>query len=286
MSAGDYRAEVAEVGAGLAGLWHGEQSITVPYADQVLPPMSSGAVLLPWPNRIRDGRYSLSGKPYQLPLTEPDRLNAIHGLVRWVRWSVIEQNDSSITLEHWLVPQTGYPFALRLALRYALDPDDGLSVRTWAANVGDDAAPFGAGFHPYLDLSGQDFDEVAVEIPAESVLIVDERMIPAGRSPVSETAYDFRETRPIGSLRLDHGFTDLTNGRARVEASGMTRELWWEPAFGYLQVFTPEESRFGTTALAVEPMTCPANAFASAESLIVLAPAEEFSASWGIRDAT
>ncbi|MEO7262477.1 MAG: aldose epimerase, partial [Jatrophihabitantaceae bacterium] len=123
IAAGGYRAVLAEVGACLAGLWHDGSPVTVESPPDALPPKSTGAVLLPWPNRIADGRYSFDGVDYQLPLTEPARLNASHGLVKWVRWGATHHDGSSLTLAHDLAPQTGYPFELRLEISYRLDAD-------------------------------------------------------------------------------------------------------------------------------------------------------------------
>ncbi|MDQ1732809.1 MAG: aldose 1-epimerase [Pseudonocardiales bacterium] len=282
LSAGDYRARVSEVGAGLAGLEHAGRHLTAPWPAGALPPMSSGAVLMPWPNRIRDGHYSFAGKDYQLPLSEPAQHNASHGLVRWERWALGSRDESSVTLTLDLVPQTGYPFELSFALRYALAADSGMTVAVTATNIGRDAAPFGAGFHPYLDLNGHDIDHAEVDIPVATMLLTDERQIPAQRSPVNGTPYQLTPRRPIGSLRVDHGFTDLTDSKALVAVGDQAVELWWSEQFKYLQVFTPPVERFGRTALAIEPMTCAANAFNSGEGLISLEPGQVWTASWGI----
>ncbi|MDQ1719173.1 MAG: aldose 1-epimerase [Pseudonocardiales bacterium] len=283
IKAGDYRAAISEVGAGLAGLWRGDRPVTSPWADGVLPPMSCGAVLLPWPNRIRDGRYSYAGSQYQLPITEPAQHNASHGLVRWVRWEVAERADHSVTLTHDLVPQTGYPFELRMHIRYALSAESGLTVSTQVTNQGRQSAPFGAGFHPYLDLDGHDLDHAELEIPAATMLLTDDRQIPVGRSSVHGTPYQLSPARPVGTLRLDNGFADLTGSKAIVKIADHTTEIWWSEEFQYLQVFTPPVQRFKRTAIAVEPMTCPADAFNSCDGLIELEAGGSWSASWGIR---
>ena len=178
IAAGDYRAEIAEVGAALAGLWLADRPVTVDADPEQLPPKSSGAVLVPWPNRIRDGRYAFDGEQFQLPLTEPAAGNASHGLVKWVRWSCQDRRPAELTLVHDLVPQTGYPFELRLELRYALDPVTGLAVRLTAHNTGRRDAPFGAGFHPYLDLAGHPLDTAELLVPADTVLLTDGQQIP------------------------------------------------------------------------------------------------------------
>lgn len=285
ITAGDYTATISEVGAGLAGLDHGDRAITTPWPGDRLPPMSDGAVLIPWPNRIRDGEYSFGGKGYQLPLSEPAQHNASHGLLRWERWEVADSDASSITLGIELVPQTGYPFELACVLRYALTADSGLTVTVTVTNHGALAAPFGAGFHPYLDFDGYDFDRLEVDVPADTMLLTDDRQIPIGRTSVAGTPYQLSPNRPLGSLRLDHGFTDLTAPRATVGVGDHRSTIWWSEEFRYLQVFTPPIERFGRTALAIEPMTCPANAFNSGEGLVALEPGEQWSAAWGISAA-
>ena len=283
IAAGPYRATLAEVGANLAGLWHDGSPVTVDTPPDGLPPKSTGAVLLPWPNRIAGGRYSFDGVDYQLPLTEPAKLNASHGLVRFVRWTASQQDGSSVTLAHDLVPQTGYPFELRLQVSYQLLAEDGLRVQASVTNTGRSTAPFGAGFHPYLDLAGQDLDSVELMVPAGTVLDTDERQIPVGRHPVEGTPFDLRTSRPLGDLRLDHGFADLSGSAAVLRTERRAVELSWDAAFGYLQVFTPPFITPGRNAVAIEPMSCPANAFNSGEGLVRLEPGAAWTGSWGIR---
>ncbi len=284
LQAGDYRATVADVGAGLASLTHGDRPVTSPWPAGVLPPMSSGAVLLPWPNRIRDGHYRFGGAEYQLALSEPAQHNASHGLVRWERWEVRAADESTLTLGLDLVPQTGYPFELSFEIRYTLQAESGLTVSTTARNIGATTAPFGAGFHPYLDLDGHDIDHVELGVPAQTMLLTDQQQIPTQREPVTGTPYQLWPLRKMGTLRLDHGFTDLSGSVATVRLDERTAtELWWSDEFAYLQVFTPPVPRFGRTAIAIEPMSCPADAFNSGDGLIELGAGQSWSGSWGIR---
>lgn len=130
---------VTSRGAGIRA-WPG---VLAGYPAGASPPKGHGQVLMPWPNRIQDGRYEWDGDTHQLPLNEPPY--AIHGLVRDVDWDVAGDG----AFEHVLEPQPGYPFRLRLRVEYSVGAD-GLTVRDIAENVGDRAAPFGAGHHPYL----------------------------------------------------------------------------------------------------------------------------------------
>src|SRR6185437_11185007 len=282
ITAGDYRAGIAEVGAALAGLWLADRPVTVDVDSRQLPPKSCGAVLVPWPNRVRDGRYAFDGEQFQLPLTEPAAGNASHGLVKWVRWSCQDQKPAELIMVHDLVPQTGYPFELRLELHYALDPVTGLAVRLTACNTGHRDAPFGAGFHPYLDLAGHPLDTAELLVPAGTVLRTDSQQIPVGREPVAGTSFDFRTIRSIGADRLDHGFADLTGQLALLRTADRTISLGWDAGFNHLQVFTPPSITPGRNAVAIEPMSCPADAFNSGQKLVRLAPGESWSGGWGV----
>jgi aldose 1-epimerase len=282
LALGGQRAVVTEVGAGLRTYSAGGREVLDGYPLDALADSGRGQLLIPWPNRIRDGVYRLDGREHQLPLNEPERGNAIHGLVRWSSWTVAERSGNRVVLEHVLHPSPGYPFTLELRVEYSLSAD-GLAVRTTAANAGSESCPYGAGAHPYLTVSAGSVDEAIVRIPARTVLASDERGIPVGSSPV-DGELDFRKPRPVGTARLDHCFTELErdeDGLARVHVDETI--LWADEGYPYLMVFSgdglPEGAR---RSLAVEPMTCAPNAFASGDGLVVLEPGEEHAAAWGI----
>jgi aldose 1-epimerase len=247
---------------------------------------------MPWPNRIRDGRYTFAGQSHQLALTEPDRGNAIHGLVQWAIWSLLEQTEETVTLGYRLRPQQGWEWSLDLSVTYALTIS-GLIVTPRARNVGSEAAPFGFGAHPYLSVGEDRVDEVEITIPAAAVLEVDDRLLPRGLAAVDGTEQDFRARRSLGALELDTAFTSIVgeaDGRWRVTLAhprtGRSVTLWAEAAaYPWLQVFTgdslPLTSR-RTSGIAVEPMTCPPDAFNSGSGVLVLEPGQEFAAHWGI----
>jgi aldose 1-epimerase len=279
----DQQAVVTEVGAGLRTYSAGGREVLVGYPPDQLAPSGRGQLLVPWPNRIRDGVYELDGRRHQLPLNELERGNAIHGLVRWSSWAVVERAAGRVVLAHVLRPQPGYPFSLALNVEYSLLPD-GLAVRTQATNVGAETAPYGAGAHPYLSVDTETVDETVLRVPARAVLEADERSIPVGSRSVEGTALDFRKPRPIGSAQLDHCFTDLDRGEdglARVEAGATT--LWSDESYPYLMIFTGDGLPDGARrSLAVEPMTCAPNAFASGDGVVLLEPGESHAAAWGI----
>ncbi len=189
-------------------------------------------------------------------------------------------------MEHTLEPQPGYPFSLALSIEYALGAG-GLTVRTTATNAGAEACPYGAGAHPYLTVGTEPVDSATLRVPARTVLRSNERGLPVGEEPVEGTDYDFRRPRPIGETVLDHAFTGLDRGEdglARVELDGeRSVSLWVDETYPYLMVFTgdplPDVAR---RSLAVEPMTCPPNAFRTGTDLVRLEPGESFTSVWGI----
>jgi aldose 1-epimerase len=285
LDAGDYAVTIVEVGATLQRFTAGGADVTVPFADDVLPPRGCGAVLVPWPNRIDGGVYRFADEKQQLALTEPEEGNAIHGLARWERWTKVRHTDTELTLRLDVVPQKGYPFPLRVEVTYALDASSGLTVRMRARNTGTGPAPFGAGAHPYLGTRGHALDGVTLQVPARRMIDSDERGIPTGSHALAG-ADDLRRGRRLGERRFDNGFTDLVRrdglGRAEIRTRSGGTQLWFDDAFGYLQVFTVDSLVGGPPGVAIEPMTCPSNAFNSGEGLLVLQPREEWSGTWGI----
>lgn len=293
LSFGDHRVVIVEVGGGLREYTYAGRPVLDGYPEAEMSQSGRGQILIPWPNRLRDGRYEWEGRGLQLPLTEPDKQNAIHGLVRWSNWVPAERDAQRAVMRYVLHPQTGYPFVLSLELVYSLD-EHGLTVETTAVNVGAGPCPFGAGAHPYLTMGTETVDECILEAPGAAWMETDERQIPRATRDVAGTEYDFRSARPIGSAQLDTGYGSLArdaDGRARVtlEApAGGRVTLWMDEAYPYLMLFTgdalpdPVRRRQG---LAVEPMTCAPNAFASGEGVRTLAPGERFTGRWGIDPA-
>ena len=290
ISAGEYHATVTELGAGLRELHHRGRPLIAGYDPDDLPPAAAGQLLAPWPNRVDGGRYHFAGQELQLDLSEPPKGNAIHGLTRWDCWTLAEHGTARVRLRHMLSGRAGYPFCLRIEAEYQLHPDEGLRVTVTASNPGTRTAPYGTGSHPYLTAGTPVVDECELTVPVTSWLPVNERGIPMGPpDQVAGTAFDFREARRIETTRLDHAFTDLApgeDGRTRVRLAGPDGGvlLWAGPGYRWLQVFTGDalDESHRRRALAVEPMTCPPNAFVTGTDLIRIEPDGSVRHTWGI----
>jgi aldose 1-epimerase len=289
IAAGDYRATVTELGAGLRRLSYRDRPAIVEYEADEVPPAGAGQLLIPWPNRVDGGRYSFAGATHQLDLSEPAHGNAIHGLTRWDRWTAVAREASHVELSHTLLGRPGYPFCVESTVRYELS-GDGLEVRVSARNVGTSPAPYGTGSHPYLTAGTPLIDECELELPASRWLDADGRGIPAGApADVTGSRLDFRAARPIGGTSMDHAFTGLAagaDGRAVARLTGPDAEVtfWAGSGYRWLQVFSGDALAPGRRrrALAIEPMTCPPNALVSGTDLITLAPGELVTHRWGL----
>jgi aldose 1-epimerase len=289
LSRGGQTATLVEVGGGLREYIVDGQPVLDGYGHDEMASGGRGQILLPWPNRLENGSYTFADQTMQLPIDEQSTGSAIHGLVRWVNWRLEQTADDRAAARLLLHPRPGYPFTLAVEINYRLTAD-GLSLRTLARNVGAAALPFGIGYHPYLTVGTPTVDSARLQVPASRYLELNARQLPTGQVvEVAGSDRDFRQPRTIGDLRLDTCFTSLERddgGLAWVELVGQQRRVrvWLDGAYEFVQVFSgdtlaPERRRKG---LAVEPMSCPANAFRTGIGLRVLQPGEEFVGAWGI----
>ncbi|MCW2757674.1 MAG: Aldose 1-epimerase [Nocardioidaceae bacterium] len=284
ISSGGYRAVVTESGATLRHLSYDGRDLVVGLAEEAVPAGGRGQVLVPGPKRIRDGRYSFAGASQQLGLSEAARHNASHGLVRWASWQRVDGDERGVTMGLRLMAQSGYPWSLDLRLAYTLD-GDGMSAELTATNLADSPAPFACGFHPYLTAGSVVVDADVLTLPVDDRLVLDpERKLPTGEEqPVTGTAYDFTGGRPVGDVVLDDPFRRTDGSVTLVGPDGRGVELWADDAFGWLQVYSADDTAAPRSALAVEPMTAPPDAFNSGTDLVLLEPGGVFRGRWGIR---
>ncbi len=286
---GDLEAVITEVGATLRSFRDRSVPIVWEFPESEISSGSRGQVLAPWPNRLEDGSYRFGDAVGHAALNEPERCNAIHGLVQWLPWSIEERSEARVVLSCVVHPQPAYPFRIRLELDYRLC-DAGLEVACSATNAGSGVAPFGLGFHPYLLAGRGGIDEAGICLLAQRRLLLDKRGLPTGdEEPVPGSAFDL-DGRTLRGLELDDCFTGLatgTDGRwhARLELSGRCSEIWADAAFAYVMCYTgdtlrrPDDRR---RSIAIEPMTCPPNALRTGTGLIELRDGESWQAKWGI----
>lgn len=289
LAAGPYAADVVEVAAGLRTLTHGGRALVAGFGAEEAPAAGRGITLVPWPGRIDQGRYTWEGSVHQLAWSEPALRNAIHGLLRYTPWDVVEVQESSVELLGRIMPQRGYPFAIECRMHYQIDADTGLTVTASATNVGDVAAPFAFGSHPYLSVGTASVDECVATVPAATALVVDDRLLPTATVAVEEAGIDFRAGRVVGDQQINTCVTDLdrdSDGLAWSSLAGpdgTATYLWADAEFGYAVLYTMDVPVGGRQGFAIEPQTSPPNAFATGEDVIRLEPGARWQGRYGFR---
>jgi aldose 1-epimerase len=288
VSAGDARLSVDLRGGGLRELVVGDWHLLDGYPAGTVPAARRGGVLLPWPNRLRGGRWRWAGRDLQLDVVSEQSPNAVHGLVTAQPWAVLARSGDAVTVGTVVEPRAGYPFRLAAAVDYALTPDR-LSVTVRVRNEADTDAPLGVGMHPYFAVGGGRVDELP-----EGAVDDAEVTIPARTAMVTEGGLPTGESRPfdgalgrIGDRVIDVPLTDLVRdddgwARAHLRGAAGSLEIAVDGAWSWLQIFSADTLPAGQRrrSLAVEPMTCPPNALADGTDLVVLAPAGTWAGTW------
>ncbi|EBJ8771153.1 aldose-1-epimerase [Salmonella enterica] len=282
LTAGDYRAQIVTVGAGLAGLTYQDRHLVIPHDPAEMPMAHLGKVLIPWPNRIANGSYQYGGHEYQLPINEHASNASIHGFLAWRNWQVSELTTTKVTLTAFLPPSYGYPFSLISQVIYSLNNESGLSVEIISKNIGDKSAPYGVGIHPYLTCNLAPVDGYMLQLPAKQVFAIDEHSNPTHLHAVDELDLNYLNQRFLGGKQIDHTFkTDrtewemhITDPQQALSVSSRSNQPW-------LQIYSGE--KLYRRGLAVEPMSCPPNAFNSGIDLIQLSPEQQHHLFFNIR---
>lgn len=289
LRSGDLRCTVSSFGASLRRLWVETAGTTRDllwgYSGTANKKGGQGDVLIPFPGRVAGGAYSFAGQRHELAKNDKDGPNAIHGFVRGKAWQEGPRTPWSAQFRTTIAASDhpGYPFDLDVVVGYDLLPT-GVACAFVVRNSGDQPAPVGAGFHPYLATQGG-VDQATLEVPAAQVVEFD-GLLPTGRVLDVPPALDFRAPRRVGAARLNHCLTGLhrgDDGFARVRVGDL--ELWMDGNFPYVVLYTGDAlGQDARRSLAVEPMTCATDALNHpAWGLRVLRPGETMQGTWGIR---
>ncbi len=243
-----------------------EQPILEPvaFAEFRQRPTSYGIpILFPFPNRIRDGRFTFQGRTFE---PNPPR----HGFVRDKAWQVLDHGASAergawltagfAAREHAAQILAQFPFPFRLEVTYRLHGGQ-LEMETVAQNTGDADMPTGFGIHPYFRKPAHG----TLTVPAGKRWELADSL-PTGRLLDVVDNYDLRAEAELSGLQLDDIFTDVTtdaDGQTRcyltdTDAGRQTVVEFDAKQFPHVVVYTPPAPR---QAICVEPNTCPTDAF-------------------------
>ena len=278
ISSNEVSAVISTEGAALIGLSVSKLDLIEPNTRDGL---YAGKILAPWPNRIKDGKYTFNKKDYQLPVNEVSKNNSLHGLVANCQWEVILQDQSKVILQHLLNQPDIYPGKLQLQVTYEII-ENGIEITVLSENVGELSAPYGVSIHTYLVAGALvKNNELLLQLPSDQFLEVDaERLLPIKLQPVTGSNFDFISLKKISNLFIDHAFkysSDYPRSILLLNADGQGAEVIFDEQSKWIQIHTADrdlqvDSRM---AVAIEPMTCPPDAFNSGIDLVVLEPGKK-----------
>ncbi|WP_299312160.1 aldose 1-epimerase [uncultured Aquimarina sp.] len=234
----------------------------------------AAAILFPFTNRIRDGKYTFKEKDYQLNCNELDKNNALHGLVYDKSFKLIDvkvtSEFASVSLKYKNDKQDkAFPFFYEIELVYTLN-HTGLNLKMNVINLGDSPFPFTIGWHPYF--SSSNLDKSTIRFDSSIKYLTDDRNIIVGKLP-------FNKEKPIElkNLEIDDGFMLKTNivefttpdYKAKIISSGEKN---------FLQIYIPPSRE----VIAIEPMTGACNSFNNDIGLQTLLPNNNYEIEWSM----
>lgn len=254
-----------------------------------------GDILSPFPGRVDKGEYAYEGEKYKLCGFTENNGNPLHVFVRELEWEVEKSAENQITSSLEVngndFKDNGYPFSLKYQIIYTL-LESGFRVKTVVKNIGDKAAPFGIGYHPYFSVT-QMVDQAIWQFSAQSMVEFDRSLKPTGKLiPISETRLDFRTPARVGERVIDNCFTDLTRDKEGIFTSRLSNEdgskvieIWQDQSYPYFQTYSADtiDKKNYRKAMALEPQSCCGFAINMPElGLINLEPNAEFKGEWGV----
>ena len=274
---GDATAVINLVGSALVGLRFGDH-VVIPEVN-LAPKTYVGSLLAPWPNRIAKGRYTYEGNDYQLEIR--DGLgNAMHGLVDEATAEVVETRAGFLKLATKVEADTAYPWNLLVEATFELTADE-LVVGYSVTNVGSGNAPVGIGTHPYFPFS----DDTTIVVNAVTATVHGSDMLPVSSTPAVEIGLGPGNAVLVRDLKLDTQFTGVTNPVATLRTGDHSLDIWHDNA-PWLMIYTTNKFPWADgpgNAIAIEPQTCPADAFNTGEDLRVLASGESTFMRFGLK---
>ena len=222
----------------------------------------NSAVLFPYPNRVENGHYSFEEEEFQLAVNEPLNQNSIHGLISDKVFHATEVATDGISMQYKHTTSPGFPFPFDFGIHYRFS-ENSVEVTFEAVNTGRKAFPFGMGWHPYFQLD--DYEASGIYFSANKEFTVNEKMIPI------DTEVYLKEKIDLNTAHLDTAYQP-TNNEVLLDSSQYKLRILM-PEGCFLQLFTPPDRK----SVAIEPMSCLANAFNNGIGLQTLEPNARFS---------
>lgn len=250
---GPYRLELCPEGGGCITAFRYDgvdvmRPATAAYWKGLEPREAGSFPLVPFSNRIADGRFAFGGRSYRLPINMPPEPHAIHGDGWQASWTVEASTPMQAVLRH---EPADAPIPYRARQRFELSAS-GLIASLEITNTGAHPLPFGFGHHPYFPRT----EGLTLETEVDGVWLPDERKLPKDKAVVPDD-WNFAEPKRLAALDLDNCFTGFGGKAVMVWPETRLRlAIQADPLFGHLVVFVPPGEDF----VCVEPVSNVTNA--------------------------
>jgi aldose 1-epimerase len=206
-------------------------------ADAADPLAMASFPLVPYANRIADGRFAFDGQDYQLPRNFGDHPHSIHGFGWQMMWTASETDDASTRLIHEHQGDAGWPWPYRAEQHVALTPTH-LSMSLSLTNIGDAPMPAGLGFHPYFLADAA----ATLRFDARGLWLSTPDMLPDREAP-ADALGDWSQPAIVrGDTLVDNAYTGWT-GPAVVDRGDGLRLTVDATGADYLHVYRPPGSK-------------------------------------------
>ena len=238
------------------------------------------AILFPFPNRIRDGKYTFKGTDYQLDRNETGRGHALHGFVSDVPFEVVAERRNGVTLAYtYDGEREGYPFPFELEVSYSIVRKHAFRLSYKVKNSGETSMPCAFGWHPYFTLQESKVGEMSLSLPAHFGFEVDDSVIPFLTNDL--TAPQIREatTFSLKNTILDNVYKVAEAGKStEIMLSNQKLNLIISQQIGdgllnFFVLYTPP----ARNSIAIEPQTGNVNVFNNGDGLVILEPQKTMS---------
>jgi len=251
---------------------------------------SASFLMMPYSNRVEDGRFVFEGKKYQLAHAEK---HAIHGDLRFRSWRTIEVTPDRVRcgFDSRLFQDINWPWPFTAEVEYKLEGDI-LSSCLLLRNRGASAMPAGLGWHPYFNRKITREGEPVILRMKVGVAYPDanNNRIPSGPPRTLTPEEDFSESRSLDpDYPLDTCFQGYDgNGSIAWPESGVKVSYNCSPICTHLVIYNPP----GKPYFAIEPVTNAnngVNIYSRAEpgsGIVVLKPGETLRAEFNLRVET
>jgi aldose 1-epimerase len=253
LASGAWELEVQPArGGAVTALRHGGRPVLVSPDPATVDAMGAASfALVPYANRIAQGRFSHQGRQWTLPRNHGEHAHPLHG-TGWKRpWSVVAQQVDAIELQLRHIADAHWPWDFLARQKITLMAD-AVRFELGVTNDAPGSAPMGVGFHPAFAAC----PATRLYTQLEGVWLTDADSLPVSHAPASDVLTELPGAVPaMRKTLVDHCFTGWSR-ELRIEHAGCAGEhavveLRASPGMDFLQLYTPP----GKSWFCAEPMS-------------------------------